>query len=632
MPNKTSSKKGSKPFPRKFLGLDRNVLVVIAAFVIVGTIFTISSFAASSVPQIKPNSRFTWLLQGTPSETAMDNETGPKVYDFDYQHSDAAQIARIKAKGIKVICYFSAGTDEDWRPDHAQFKAGETFGQLPGWAGELIVDTRSANVRNIMYNRIQTMSNLGCDGIEPDNIDAYTNSSTTPLNETTTLDYMQYLVDTSHSFNMAVGLKNASDYVTKKLPNGQSVVSAFDFALVEECYQYQECDNYKPFIAADKAVFIVEYKGTASAWAAGASCKDANSKNFDAYLMNLDLSGPRTPCRTSGGETTTPTPPANQPPTVVITSPADGQQFASGSTINFAANAADSDGSIKQVQFFNGTTTIATDTTAPYSATLSGLAPGTYALRAQATDNTTGSNNTATSTVTVTVLSPSTPTPPVNAPPSVSLQTISGTFEAPASFTLTAGASDSDGTISRVEFYNGTTKIGEDTTAPYAFGISKYAAGSYTFTAKAFDNGGASKVSNAVSAVVTNPTTPNPTPTPTPTAGAPVWPANATLKKGFDTNWWKNECAFRTSCGIYVNWPAATDDKKVVGYEVWRKINDGSFTKLYVNSPSDRYYSDKVSKVKRYTYQVYAIDGDGNRTTGPSTTVLIDCYFGVCKP
>lgn len=632
MPRKTSSKKGAKPFARKFFGLNKNAIVVIVAFAVVGTIFTISSFAATAVPQIKPNSRFAWLLQGTPNETVMDNETGPKVYNFDYQHSNAEQIARIKAKGIKVICYFSAGTDEDWRPDHSQFKAGDTFGQLPGWEGELIVDTRSTNVRNIMYNRIQTMSSLGCDGIEPDNIDAYTNSSSIPLNETTTLDYMQFLTDAAHSFNMAIALKNGGELIDKKLPNGTSVVNAFDFSLVEQCYEYQECDTYKPFIAAGKAVFIVEYSGSASSWAAGASCKDANSKNFDAYLMNLNLSGPRTPCRTSGGDNTTPTPPANQPPIVAITSPANGQQFASGSAVTLSVNAADSDGSIKQVQFFNGASSIATDTAAPYNTTLSGLAPGTYTFRALATDNNTASNNTATSTVTITILSPSTPTPPANALPSVSLQGISGTFEAPASFTLTAGANDSDGTVSRVEFYNGATKIGEDSTAPYAFGVSKYPAGSYTFTARATDNGGASKTSNAVTTIVTNPAPTTPTPTPIPTTGAPVWPANATLKKGFDTNWWKNNCAFKTSCAIYVNWPAATDDKRVAGYEVWRKANTGSYTKLYINSASDRYYSDKISKDKTYTYQIYAIDGNGNRTVGPSASVNIDCYFGVCRP
>ena len=40
----------------------------------------------------------------------LDNETGPKVYDFDYLNSNAAQISRLKAKGVTVVCYFSAGT------------------------------------------------------------------------------------------------------------------------------------------------------------------------------------------------------------------------------------------------------------------------------------------------------------------------------------------------------------------------------------------------------------------------------------------------------------------------------------------------------------------------------------------
>ena len=51
------------------------------------------------------------------------------------------------------------------------------------------------------------------------------------------------------------------------------------------------------------------------------------------------------------------------------------------------------------------------------------------------------------------------------------------TFTAPASITLTATASDADGTVARVDFYNGTTLLGSDTTAPYAFTWSNVAAG-----------------------------------------------------------------------------------------------------------------------------------------------------------
>ena len=58
--------------------------------------------------------------------------------------------------------------------------------------------------------------------------------------------------------------------------------------------------------------------------------------------------------------------------------------------------------------------------------------------------------------------------------------------------TLSATASDSDGTIARVEFYNGTTLLNSDTAAPYTFTWSSVAAGTYTVKAVAYDNSGAS--------------------------------------------------------------------------------------------------------------------------------------------
>ena len=81
----------------------------------------------------------------------------------------------------------------------------------------------------------------------------------------------------------------------------------------------------------------------------------------------------------------------------------------------------------------------------------------------------------------------------VNSPPSVGLtQPANGaTFTAPATVGIAATASDPFGSVSRVEFFNGATKLGEDTTSPYSFSWAGVAAGTYSLTARAVDNGGA---------------------------------------------------------------------------------------------------------------------------------------------
>jgi hypothetical protein len=80
-----------------------------------------------------------------------------------------------------------------------------------------------------------------------------------------------------------------------------------------------------------------------------------------------------------------------------------------------------------------------------------------------------------------------------------------GGYTAPASITLSATASDSDGTVARVEFYNGATKLGEKTSAPFTFNWTNVPAGNYTLTARAFDDDGAAATSSAVNVSVRTP-------------------------------------------------------------------------------------------------------------------------------
>ncbi|MEV4380471.1 glycoside hydrolase family 48 protein [Streptosporangium sp. NPDC049644] len=96
-------------------------------------------------------------------------------------------------------------------------------------------------------------------------------------------------------------------------------------------------------------------------------------------------------------------------------------------------------------------------------------------------------------------------TTPVNQPPTVKITApaAGATFAAPATVPITADAADSDGTVSKVEFLNGSTVLSTDTTAPYAFDWTNVAAGSYSLTARATDNAGAVTTSTPVGITVT---------------------------------------------------------------------------------------------------------------------------------
>ena len=191
----------------------------------------------------------------------------------------------------------------------------------------------------------------------------------------------------------------------------------------------------------------------------------------------------------------------NNPPTVTITNPTNNSSFTAGSDIVLTANASDSDGTINKVEFFNGSTKLGEDLTSPYSFTWSNVQAGAYTLTAKATDN--ASAATTSTAVNVTVSNP-------NNPPTVTITnpTNNSSFTAGSDIVLTANASDSDGTISKVEFFSGSTKLGEDLISPYSFTWSNVQAGAYTLTAKATDNASAATTSTAVNVTVSNPNNP----------------------------------------------------------------------------------------------------------------------------
>jgi RHS repeat-associated protein len=182
----------------------------------------------------------------------------------------------------------------------------------------------------------------------------------------------------------------------------------------------------------------------------------------------------------------------NTPPAVNITSPANGASL-NGPAITITASASDSDGNVSRVDFYNGTGLIGTAASAPYAINWNNIGSGSYSLTARATDN--RGATTTSSPVNITV----------NAPPTVSITSPANAanFTAPANITITANATDSDGSISRVDFYQGTTLIGSDTASPYSMSWNNVAVGTYSLTARATDNAGATTTSTIVNVSVT---------------------------------------------------------------------------------------------------------------------------------
>jgi len=187
----------------------------------------------------------------------------------------------------------------------------------------------------------------------------------------------------------------------------------------------------------------------------------------------------------------------NTPPTVTLTTPANNTiRLAPAAHIKLSAAAADEDGTITKVEFYNGTKLLHTETVIPYGYVWKHVQLGNYTLTAKAYDN--SGNVTTSAPVHISVVP--------NKPPVVSITkpVNNRSFAAPGYIHLEAAASDTDGRVTNVKFYNGSSLLRTEYEYPYTYHWENVPVGTYTITAVATDNWGAHTTSAPVTIVVTS--------------------------------------------------------------------------------------------------------------------------------
>jgi len=185
-----------------------------------------------------------------------------------------------------VICYFSAGSYEDWRPDANKFPSSVRGKNLDGWPGENWLDAGNLDVlMPVMIARMDMAVQKKCDAVDLDNMDIYQQDSGFSISYAENLAYAKALVKEAHKRNLAIGLKNNLDQI-------KDLVNDYDFAINESCYDYSECDMLKPFIQQGKPVLGIEYNKSTSQF-----CAAANASNYDFLKKNQSLDQARQACR-----------------------------------------------------------------------------------------------------------------------------------------------------------------------------------------------------------------------------------------------------------------------------------------------------------------------------------------------
>ena len=228
----------------------------------------------------QPNVSDTWQLQ---LDGAVNTTYAVDVYEIDLFDSSEQLISELQDNGHKVVCYFSAGSFEDWRPDKGDFNQEDLGNNVEDWEGEIWLDIRSANVRRIMQARLDLARQKGCNGVDPDWLHSYEMDTGFPLTAEDQLDYNRFLAQQAHNRNLAIALKNDINQVAE-------LVDDFDFAVNEQCHEYDECDHLTPFINAGKPVLNIEYAYDYNdSDAMQALCADALNRNFRTLVLPLAL-------------------------------------------------------------------------------------------------------------------------------------------------------------------------------------------------------------------------------------------------------------------------------------------------------------------------------------------------------
>lgn len=227
----------------------------------------------------QPGAPWQWQLT-----EPVDRSADVPVYDIDLFENSQAVIDRLHADGRKVICYVVTGAWESYRPDAADFP-DSVIGNSTGWEGERWLDIRQIEVIGpIIASRLDLAASKDCDAVEPDQNNGWENDPGFPITRAESIRWNIWVARAAHDRGLSVGLKNSITETAELEPY-------FDWALNEECFQYDECDLLQPFIDAGKAVLQVEYATDPADF-----CPEALDFGFSSMKKHLNLDAWRHAC------------------------------------------------------------------------------------------------------------------------------------------------------------------------------------------------------------------------------------------------------------------------------------------------------------------------------------------------
>jgi len=184
----------------------------------------------------------------------IDTSLPASVYDVDGFDVSKSVVRQLHQLGHRVICYVDVGSWENFRPDAGEFPRSVIGRRYVGFPDERWLDIRHIHrIERPLKQRFTMCARKGFDAVEPDNLAGWENKTGFPITKADQLRFNRWVARQIHRRGMAVALKNDGR-------QAGNLVNDFDFAIVEQCFQYHECGYYRTFIRHHKAVFEAEYE------------------------------------------------------------------------------------------------------------------------------------------------------------------------------------------------------------------------------------------------------------------------------------------------------------------------------------------------------------------------------------
>ncbi len=212
-----------------------------------------------------PPPKWDWQLQ---SPVLLNDDPEIEFYDIDmFDNESTGVVGQLKSYGKTIICYVNVGAWEDWRDDKNAFPPSILGNEYDRFPDERWLDIRDVNpaksttgtaLRDLLEARFDRAQQMGCDAVEPDNMDGFNelahNPSGFPLTYEDQIYFNLWISGEIRERGMAAGFKNNTLQAMDP-----RMVEAFDFVVTESCVLFNECNDFTGFLNADKPVFLAEY-------------------------------------------------------------------------------------------------------------------------------------------------------------------------------------------------------------------------------------------------------------------------------------------------------------------------------------------------------------------------------------